>query len=764
MVKTFALLGFTAVLFLTQGCGGKKEVASAPSQPVASSRSGPSGDGGSSGASGPGEASSMALPTGPNGGSQPGLDSGSGSSSFDNPGYPPSGNDGGGLGQTPGMSPPGGTGLSPMGGNNFASNNQRPAGFGNQPRAIPKVVPPPTLKDQAVNAFQSGNPKRAYAYLQGHALQVSDEEAAETLKHYRWASHKKRPQLGLNIAVGVSLKNPQNATDLSPLGTQQKNNGAGGDMAMASMGGMGGPAANAGKSKTLDETTGIFGSQLVAAFKEKHESGAWSPAFSEYSLATSRGNGFGSMAGAFGSNNAGGFDGGMGNPGGFSNQFGPTDNGGVPSSPSGFAGQPSGYPTGEGAQPTDGGLSGPPSVFGGNSGGPGGNSGGPVFNSGGPGGNSGGPGGNSGGPVFNSGGPGGNSGGPGGNSGGPVFNSGGPGGNSGGPPGAQMNSGGPSSPLRFQGKGVLGSPNLGGPGAEPGPGLAGPGLAGPGMAGPGMPGPGMAGPGMPGPGMPGPGMMAGPGMPGPGMAGPGTPGPGMGGPGMGGPGMDGPGMFGPGMFGPGTAGTRGNAPVFNTDPKLPPGSSPLAPCLTFIGVDEASKLMKKAWQEGYDGLMLFEVTIGVNRAYKWVLNDTLVRVVQPNVVPKDVKRIYVSKSFNNIQFAKTKAKGEPDGLEEAIEKIIKATEEGLALQSFPSALTPEIIATKRIPTLVKETEVSVLDRLSEVNLYYYKGFIDEKRKADAFEQIAGEPGRVIATGSSVERLAAIEKLLDREFK
>ncbi len=763
MVKAFTLLGFTAVLFLSQGCGGKKPVASNPSSSQPSvSQSGSSGnDGGASGGGGPSESTTMAMPSGPGGGMQSDQSPGSGDGSSAQMGMP-SGFEGGGMS-------PGGNELSNKGGNNFANNsrnNQPQAGFGtfNPPRAMPRIAPPPTLKDQAVNAFQSGNPKRAYAYLQAHALHVTDEEAADTLKHYRWASHKKRPQLGLNIAVGVALKNPRNVTDLSPIGTQTQNNASGGEMGMSAMAGMGGPAANAEKTKTFAETTGSFGTQLVAAFKEKHESGTWSPAFSEYSLVTNRGNGFGSMAGAFGGTNLGGFDGGAGNPGGFSNQFGAVDGGGQPGYPSGDGGQPTGnpfggaqpgqpagYPTGQSGQPdgypTGGAQSGPPAGY---------PSGGPPsgYPAGGP--QSGPPAGYpSGGPPsgYPSGGP---------QSGPPAgYPSGGPpsgypsGGAQSGPPagysaGGPQGVGGPGSPLQFQGKGMalLGGPGLAGPGGEPepGPGLAGPGLAGPGFPGPGTPGPSAFGPGTPGPGTPDSGMMGGPGFGNPGMGGPGMGNPGMGGPGMGGPGMG------------------GNAPQLSTDPKLPAGSSPLAPCLTFIGVDEASKLMKKAWQEGYDGLMLFEVTIGVNQIIQKVTNDTLVRVVQPNSVPKDVKRIYVSKSFNNIQFARSKAKGEPDGLSEAIEKVIKGTEEGLALQSFPSALTPEIIATKRIPTLIKDTELSVLDRLSEVNLYYYKGFIDETRKADAFEQIAGQPGRVIATGSPVERLAAIEKLLEREFK
>jgi hypothetical protein len=265
--------------------------------------------------------------------------------------------------------------------------------------------------------------------------------------------------------------------------------------------------------------------------------------------------------------------------------------------------------------------------------------------------------------------------------------------------------------------------------------------------------------------------MAGPGMPG--MAGPG--GPGMAGQGMGNPDEPGAGMAGPGMFGNANGGGNGmfgngmpNRGTPNLGPfaiaKLPAGSTPLAPCLTYIGVDETSKLMKKAVQEGYDGRMLFEVASGFNMRLRVVTNDTFVRVVQPSLVAKDVKRVYVSTTINNLQFAKSQAKGDADGLEDTVEKTIRMTKEGLALQPIPAGMTPELIANKRIPALASDSETSVIDRLSEVNFYYYKGFIDENQKADAFEKIASQLGRTVAMGSIAEKKDAVEKLLEQEFK
>ena len=567
MVKAFALFGCVIAICLSQGCGGKKpEIASAP--PANSSA--PSMSGMESGTS-----------------EVPGMGGGSNSSNAElasMSGMAGTGNEGGASGSggygagynAQGMpgSEGGPSGAGGYGDGYNAQGMPGSAGFGNEPqtgydpsgipgqqnqnRPRPKPLPPLTLKEQAVKAFQAGNAKRAYTLLQAHALQLPDDEAAEILKDYRWASHRKRPQLGVNIAVGVTIKNPLNSPDLSPIGTDNKNQGGGGsDFSFGStdgsagMGGAGG-AADPSKSKTLIDSTGVLSTRLAQVFKERHEKGVWAPAFQEYWLVTARENGFGAMAG-------GGFDAGSG---GYGNSEG------------GFGNGDSGFGTG-----------------------------------------------------------------------GETFSDGRP-----------------------------------------------------------------------------------------------------------------------GMFGEGRGPEGGMPPALSNNAMFPAGSTPIAPCLTFIGVDESTKLMKKAVQDGYDVLMIFEVTIGFNRVIQKVTNDTLIRVVQPNIVPKDVKKVYVSKILSNLQVARSKSKGEPDGVDEAIEKIIKSTEEAIGLQAIPTGLTPEIIATKRIPALIKETETSVIDRLSEVNLYYSKGYLDETQKADAFDKIAGQAGRVIAAGSPSEKLAEIGKLLEREFK
>ncbi|HUP77765.1 MAG TPA: hypothetical protein VM260_04320 [Pirellula sp.] len=559
MVKAFALLGCVAAVFLFQGCGGKK-AETPPAVAATPDMAGmPSGGGGTSMPGGPGDgASAMAGGSGSNDlasmSAGPGSEGSMPGSGYGGAGMPGDGYSAGGM---PGDAMP-----TPGSGGNFPPPGYDPNGMPGQSNRPRKPLPPPTIKEQAVMAFQAGNAKRAYTLLQAHALQLSDEEAAEILKDYRWASHTKRPQLGVNIAVGVTIKNPMKFTDLAPIGSNDKNQGGGGggDSGFGATG-MAGEGADSTKPKSLIESTGVLSSRLAQAFKVSHEKGVWSPAFKDHWLSTGRKNAFGEQTG----NGMGG-----------------------------------------------GGIGG--------------------------------------------------------------FNSGGAG---------------------FGGNDASGGFSSAGEGGMPA-------------------------------------MPAGGGM--------------------------------PGMSDPQFGGPAGSSFALTNKLNLPVGSSPIAPSLTFIGEDDLTKLMKKAVKDGYDALMIFEVTIGANQAIQMVTNDTVIRVVQPNIVAKDVKRVFLSNTLNNLKVARSKMRGEPDGVDEELEKVIKGTEKGIGLQDIPATLTPQLISGRRLPALIKETERSVVDRLSEVNFYYYKGYLDENQKADGFEQIAGESGRVIAIGSPSEKLAAIEKLLEREFK
>jgi hypothetical protein len=239
-----------------------------------------------------------------------------------------------------------------------------------------------------------------------------------------------------------------------------------------------------------------------------------------------------------------------------------------------------------------------------------------------------------------------------------------------------------------------------------------------------------------------------------------------------------PGGFGSDPYGAESSGANFNSPNLNgpasADVALPAGYSVVAPGLIYIGVGDQSKLVKKATQEGFDCLLLFELDIrqvqtpsGTKTA-----NDTRIRALLPREAAKDVKSIGATKTLNNMQVAKAKSAGTSDGVDEAIELLIKKLEENLPLASFqslsptPPELTFDYVTKQRIPQLLedKDKDMSVMDRLSEVNFFYLKGFIDETERSDAFEKIAGQNGLAVLSGSLSDKTKALDKIIERDFK
>ncbi|MEQ1829330.1 MAG: hypothetical protein ABL921_25420, partial [Pirellula sp.] len=218
-----------------------------------------------------------------------------------------------------------------------------------QRRVPPKKL---TLKDRSIASFQAGNTRRAQILFGAYALQASDEEATEVVSNYRWSSHRvsKRPVLGANVAVGATIKNPRNISDLSPIGSDSNSPSFGGSM--DSMGSMGSPGGSAQDKKSFSEITGDVGKKLAAAFTEKHTDGVWSPVFQEYSLSRNRpgmqnqmNNGFSDGGSSFGP--AGGsFSGGSSSFGVGEAPFFQR-----PGDDDGYGGMPGGFPGGNNQNP-----------------------------------------------------------------------------------------------------------------------------------------------------------------------------------------------------------------------------------------------------------------------------------------------------------------------------------------------------------------------------------------------------------------------------
>jgi hypothetical protein len=220
-------------------------------------------------------------------------------------------------------------------------------------------------------------------------------------------------------------------------------------------------------------------------------------------------------------------------------------------------------------------------------------------------------------------------------------------------------------------------------------------------------------------------------------------------------------------------GTFGNAPAGNgfippslsganpADLRLPSGSIPLGPGLVYIGSgDSMGDLAKKAIEQHYDALVLFEVDVAFVRANGTTKNDCRIRVVNLRSEKDSKDKSITSTSLNTRDVATDK---NPDAkIDTAVDGFIKKIIDAYPMEDLPN-IPADAIKNKRLATLAKDTSRTKLDLLGEVQLYFGKGLIDETIRLEAFGQIAGPDGRVLAAGSEDEKLAVLEKMIRREF-
>jgi hypothetical protein len=336
-----------------------------------------------------------------------------------------------------------------------------------------------------------------------------------------------------------------------------------------------------------------------------------------------------------------------------------------------------------------------------------------------------------------------------------------------GAPGAGGDSGGTGAPgrsFKFPQSGIgmagvgPGTAAGGGDDMQDGQGMAGAGIGGPGGVGHGAGAPGGAGPGAGGPGGVGHGSGGSGGIE-PGGRGPGGGAPG-GAAGFGSaPGMGGYGSA-PGMGGQSGAvgGVRQN--IDPADLRLAQGIVPLAPCLHYIGASDAKSLVETAYEQGYDALIIFEVEVTQNRRNNVVTNTALIRCVIPADTPKNTESVVKSKSLVNRDVAQARRKKENDGVEDVVKSVLRRMSEKISLQPIPEKLTPDYVTQKRLPAILANEKLSKLCKLSEVNFYYHKGYLDEAQRADFYERIAGDLAEDVLSEDLEVRETAILELLN----
>ncbi len=148
------------------------------------------------------------------------------------------------------------------------------------------VLPKPkTLREQAEQAFASGQEKAAVRLIQAHLL-ANTADAPEILSQYRWSPMRKQPQLLARVAVGVDLENSEpRLKAYGPIGSIKKPKSSRSNRnpePQADFLESESPAATFTyneKERILQKFAGMMGDSLVKHVRETHEQGLWSPYF-----------------------------------------------------------------------------------------------------------------------------------------------------------------------------------------------------------------------------------------------------------------------------------------------------------------------------------------------------------------------------------------------------------------------------------------------------------------------------------------------------
>lgn len=215
-----------------------------------------------------------------------------------------------------------------------------------------------------------------------------------------------------------------------------------------------------------------------------------------------------------------------------------------------------------------------------------------------------------------------------------------------------------------------------------------------------------------------------------------------------------------GSSGPQSSGGAPGGPAISPKGDADEGNiTTAAPGLSYIGIESTANLVKTAKKEGFDGLVVFEVAVSVNRRNGTVNNECKAKLVNLS----DGKPIIGSKVLKNTEVQKELAKSDGDGgVEKVMQPILDKLDEKFSLNDLPSVITAEVIKSKRLGTLISDRSKLKLDALMEVKLYQEKGFLTDGEVEVAFDAILGsDVAAKLVSGSEEEKAAAAEKLIGK---
>lgn len=209
---------------------------------------------------------------------------------------------------------------------------------------------------------------------------------------------------------------------------------------------------------------------------------------------------------------------------------------------------------------------------------------------------------------------------------------------------------------------------------------------------------------------------------------------------------------------PGMGGRAPNPVLDPSDVRPVEGVSPVSTALDYIGNDSQNKLIIKAYEKGYDVLVIFEVEVTHNRRSGIINNTGRIKAISVAADPKEATIIGTSKPMNSIAVAKARQKEEDDGLVSTTGDLAAKISEATKLVPIPANLTGEAVAKGRLPRLLKES-TSKLTKLGEVLFYYDKGYIDEAQRDNLYREIVGSDADALISGSAKDKKEAISRLL-----
>jgi hypothetical protein len=231
---------------------------------------------------------------------------------------------------------------------------------------------------------------------------------------------------------------------------------------------------------------------------------------------------------------------------------------------------------------------------------------------------------------------------------------------------------------------------------------------------------------------------------------------GMGAPGYG-SGYGGEASFGGGGYGSGGyGGGPGGGPGANAEGRKTtmPGEL-LTPGLVFLGTGSQEELLRKAADQGVDGLFIFDVEASQNRMTRLINNDTRLRLVG-----LDRKAIAATSTLTNTEVERAELRGAGDDeVRKNIDRLFAAFDEKARLISMPT-LTPDS-AMARMRQLLADQDASKLSKLFEAKLFNSMGLLSQDQMSKVYQIVLeSNDGEALATGTVDDRKLVLSGLMD----